>query len=84
MFYCLSHTQNGSCSFTGSLTVTLIAALSSDDWAAIQANLYLAINSTNTYLSLQAGFIIDGSNTPISSSAALQVCIHVDSYSHAL
>ena len=65
--------QDGSCSFVGGLTVTLNTALSSDDWAAIQANIYLATTFESTYISMQAGFLTDGSNIPISSSAALQV-----------
>ena len=65
--------QDGGCSFIGGLTITLNVALSSTDWAAVQANLHLATEPSNTYLSVQAGFLTQGSNTPISSSAALQV-----------
>ena len=67
------HTQEGSCSFVEGLTGTLNTVLSSSDWAAIQANLYLATDPSNAYLSMQAGFLTEGSNSPISSSAALQV-----------
>lgn len=75
MIFCVycTNTQEGSCSFIGGLTVTLNAGLSSSDWEAIQAHLYLATDSTNAYLSMQAGFLTGDSNIPISSSAALQV-----------
>jgi hypothetical protein len=74
-----SHTPEGggSCSFIGGLTVTLNAALDSEDWAAIQANIYLATEPANTYLSMQAGFLTQGSNSPISSSSAIQVTPHL-------
>ena len=69
-----ANTQGGgSCSFIGGLTVTLNAALDSEDWADIQANIYLATEPANTYLSMQAGFLTQGSNSPISSSSAIQV-----------
>lgn len=68
-----TNTQEGSCSFIGGLTVALNTGLSSSDWEAIQAHLYLATDSTNAYLSMQAGFLTEDGNSPISSSAALQV-----------
>lgn len=79
VLHAYTNAQEGSCSFSGGLTSILNTGLSSSDWEAIQAHLYLATNSANAYLSMQAGFLTADSNIPISSSAALQV---IDSIMH--
>ena len=48
-------------------------SLSEQDWGAIQADIHLATTPSNTYISLETGFLTSEMNSPVPSSSALPI-----------